>query len=93
MRVVDGLDNMPIWFRTAQSITGASVLVNPMEVRLWGTLVFRHLPACPAVLNDFAWDLECTDLAFQSSYRGIAGVVSVVVANLLVLPRMFCFER
>ena len=45
------------------------------NVRFW-RVRRRHLPACPAVLNDFARDLECTDLAFQSSCRGIAGVVS-----------------
>lgn len=43
------------------------------NVRFW-RVRRRHLPACPAVLNDFARDLECTDLAFQSSCRGIAGV-------------------
>lgn len=44
------------------------------NVRFW-RVRRRHLPACPAVLNDFARDLACTDLAFQSSCRGIAGVV------------------
>ncbi|CAM9725981.1 unnamed protein product [Scytosiphon promiscuus] len=43
------------------------------NVRFW-RVRRRHLPACPAVLNDFARDLECTDLDFQSSCRGIAGV-------------------
>ncbi|CAM9761154.1 unnamed protein product, partial [Ectocarpus sp. 12 AP-2014] len=43
------------------------------NVRFW-RVRRRHLPACPAVLNDFARDLACTDLAFQSSCSGIAGV-------------------
>ncbi|CAM9440221.1 unnamed protein product, partial [Scytosiphon promiscuus] len=34
------------------------------NVRFW-RVRRRHLPACPAVLNDFARDLECTDLDFQ----------------------------
>ncbi|CAN0409782.1 unnamed protein product, partial [Ectocarpus sp. 8 AP-2014] len=34
------------------------------NVRFW-RVRRRHLPACPAVLNDFARDLACTDLAFQ----------------------------
>ncbi|CAN0054207.1 unnamed protein product, partial [Laminaria digitata] len=42
------------------------------NVRFW-RMRRRHLPACPAVLNDFARDLECTDLAFQSSCGGFAG--------------------
>lgn len=48
------------------------------NVRFW-RIRRRHLPACPAVLNDFARDLECTDLAFQSSCGGIAGAVRVRV--------------
>lgn len=45
------------------------------NVRFW-RIRRQHLPACPAVLNDFARDLECTDLAFQRACHGIAGAVS-----------------
>ncbi|CAN0242295.1 unnamed protein product, partial [Discosporangium mesarthrocarpum] len=44
------------------------------NVRFW-RIRRRHLPACPAVLNEFARGLECTDLAFESPYgRTVPGV-------------------
>jgi hypothetical protein len=36
----------------------------------------RCLPACPAVLNEFARGAEFTDIAFDSAYGMAAGTIS-----------------
>lgn len=37
------------------------------NVRFW-RIKRRHLPACPAILNEFSRGTDFIDLAFESSY-------------------------
>ncbi|CAM9586445.1 unnamed protein product, partial [Phaeothamnion confervicola] len=52
------------------------------NVRFW-RVKRRHLPACPAILNEFARGTEFTDLAFESAYG--AAVTAASAAGLAAL--------